>query len=281
MNRLLAVSAVLLLAAACSKSEPPPPAAATPASAPASAVSKGPAITAMPKFDSAPILDRIKAMSADEFEGRAPGTKGEELTVRYLEDEFKKLGLQPGNTDGTYVQKVPLVGITGDQHAAADHRRRRDHEDLQVEGRGRRLDQARRRRRGDQRLRDDLRRLRRDRARVQLGRLQGRRRQGQDHRRARQRPAGARRRRSREARRQGLQRQGDDLLRPLDLQVRGGREARRGRRPDRARDRPGRLPVPGRAGQPAARSSTWSRPTRTWAGRRSRDGSRSTPRRRS
>jgi Zn-dependent M28 family amino/carboxypeptidase len=111
MQRMLAVSAVLLLAA-CSKSEPPPPAPATPASAPASAVSKGPAITSMPKFDSAPMLDRIKAMSADEFEGRAPGTKGEELTVRYLEEEFKKLGLQPGNTDGTFVQKVPLVGIT-------------------------------------------------------------------------------------------------------------------------------------------------------------------------
>ena len=138
-----------------------------------------------------------------------------------------------------------------DQHAAADHRRRRRHEDLQVEGRGRRLDQARRRRRGNQRLRDDLCRLRRDRARVQLGRLQGRRRQGQDHRRARERPAGARRRRSREARRQGLQRQGDDVLRPLDLQVRGGREARRRRHPDRARGRPRRLPVPGRAGQPA------------------------------
>ena len=137
-----------------------------------------------------------------------------------------------------------------DQHAAADHRRRRGHEDLQVEGRGRRLDQARRRRRGDQRLRDDLCRLRRDRARVQLGRLQGRRRQGQDHRRARERPAGARRRRSREARRQGLQRQGDDVLRPLDLQVRGGREARCRRHPDRARGRPRRLPVPGRAGQP-------------------------------
>ena len=59
------------------------------------------------------ILDRIKVLSSDEYEGRAPGTKGEELTVRYLEDEFKKLGLQPGNTDGTYIQKVPLVGITG------------------------------------------------------------------------------------------------------------------------------------------------------------------------
>ena len=113
MNCKAFAVALLVFAAACSKSEPPPPAAATAASAPASASSKGPAITTMPKFDAAPILDRIKAMSADELEGRAPGTKGEELTVRYLEEEFKKLGLQPGNTDGTFVQKVPLVGITG------------------------------------------------------------------------------------------------------------------------------------------------------------------------
>src|SRR6185295_320714 len=45
-------------------------------------------------------------------EGRGPGTKGEELTVQYLIDQFKSIGLQPGNTDGTFVQKVPLVGIT-------------------------------------------------------------------------------------------------------------------------------------------------------------------------
>src|SRR5262245_31881147 len=118
MKRSLFVSALLVFAVACSKSEPPAPAATTPASnppgaAPASATSKEPAITTMPKFEAAPVLDRIKAMSADQFEGRAPGTKGEELTVKYLEDEFKKLGLKPGNTDGTFVQKVPLVGITG------------------------------------------------------------------------------------------------------------------------------------------------------------------------
>jgi Zn-dependent M28 family amino/carboxypeptidase len=58
------------------------------------------------------ILDRTKVLSSDEYEGRAPGTKGEDLTVGYLENEFKKIGLQPGNTDGTYIQKVPLVGIT-------------------------------------------------------------------------------------------------------------------------------------------------------------------------
>ena len=66
----------------------------------------------LPKIEPAAILDRIKVLASDEYEGRAPGTKGEELTVQYLETELKKLGLKPGNTDGTYIQKVPLVGIT-------------------------------------------------------------------------------------------------------------------------------------------------------------------------
>jgi Zn-dependent M28 family amino/carboxypeptidase len=65
------------------------------------------------RIEPAAILERTKVLSADEYEGRAPGTKGEDLTVRYLEEEFKKLGLKPGNSDGTYIQKVPLVGITG------------------------------------------------------------------------------------------------------------------------------------------------------------------------
>jgi Zn-dependent M28 family amino/carboxypeptidase len=106
MKRIGAL-AVALIVAACSKSEPPPPAASTPA--PAAAPT---AITQMPKFESAPMLDHIKKLSSDEFEGRGPGTKGEELTVKYLEDAFKNIGLQPGNTDGSYIQKVPMVGIT-------------------------------------------------------------------------------------------------------------------------------------------------------------------------
>ena len=64
-------------------------------------------------IDANAILERIKVLASDEYEGRAPGTKGEDLTVQYLVSESKKLGLQPGNPDGTYVQKVPLVGITG------------------------------------------------------------------------------------------------------------------------------------------------------------------------
>src|SRR5262245_46674487 len=58
------------------------------------------------------LLQHIKTLASDEFEGRAPGTKGEELTVNYLTEQFKRLGLKPGNPDGSYTQKVPLVGYT-------------------------------------------------------------------------------------------------------------------------------------------------------------------------
>src|SRR5262245_64506839 len=58
------------------------------------------------------LLGHIKTLASDEFEGRAPGTKGEELTVNYLTEQFKRLGLKPGNPDGSYTQKVPLVGYT-------------------------------------------------------------------------------------------------------------------------------------------------------------------------
>ena len=59
----------------------------------------------------ADLLAHIKVLASDEFEGRAPGTPGEDRTVAYLRDRFKALGLKPGNPDGTYVQDVPLVGF--------------------------------------------------------------------------------------------------------------------------------------------------------------------------
>ncbi len=64
------------------------------------------------------IMQHTKVLSADEYEGRGPGTKGEELTVKYLTEQYQKLGLKPGNPDGTYVQKVPLVGFTAQPTAS-------------------------------------------------------------------------------------------------------------------------------------------------------------------
>jgi Zn-dependent M28 family amino/carboxypeptidase len=57
------------------------------------------------------LLAHIKILSSDEFEGRAPSTRGEELSVRYLVNQFRSFGLKPGNPNGTYVQDVPLFGI--------------------------------------------------------------------------------------------------------------------------------------------------------------------------
>ena len=69
-------------------------------------------LKALPAIDPAAVLGHVKTLASDAFEGRAPGTPGEEKTVAYLVEAFRKLGLKPGNPDGTYVQKVPLVGIT-------------------------------------------------------------------------------------------------------------------------------------------------------------------------
>src|SRR5438046_1219373 len=57
------------------------------------------------------LVTHSKMIASDEFEGRAPGTKGEELSVKYISDQFKQIGLKPGNPDGSYVQEVPLAGI--------------------------------------------------------------------------------------------------------------------------------------------------------------------------
>ncbi len=58
------------------------------------------------------LLEEIRVLASDEYEGRAPGTRGEELTVARLIDRFRSFGLQPGNPDGSYIQKVPLIGYT-------------------------------------------------------------------------------------------------------------------------------------------------------------------------
>ncbi|TDR23490.1 M28 family metallopeptidase [Marinicella litoralis] len=56
------------------------------------------------------LTQHIKTLASDEFGGRAPGTQGEELTVEYLINEFKKAGLEPGNGD-SFTQAVPLTSV--------------------------------------------------------------------------------------------------------------------------------------------------------------------------
>lgn len=103
MIRRLPPFVVLLTFAACAK----------PDSSSTSSASVPPAVTAAAESISGPsMLQHIKDLSADSMEGRGPGTPGEVKTVAYIESQFKALGLTPGNPDGTYQQKVEMIGYT-------------------------------------------------------------------------------------------------------------------------------------------------------------------------
>ncbi len=52
----------------------------------------------------------VRRLSSDEFEGRRPGTVGEEKTVAFLVARFRALGLKPGNRD-SFVQTVPMIEL--------------------------------------------------------------------------------------------------------------------------------------------------------------------------
>ncbi len=101
MKKLFACSLALLLAPLLTYAAPQdPPKEATDA------------------IDTAGLLEHIKVLGSDKFEGRAPGSKGEIESVRYISEQFQKLGLRPGNPSGTYTQEVPLAGILGSPTAS-------------------------------------------------------------------------------------------------------------------------------------------------------------------
>ncbi|MXO75530.1 M28 family peptidase [Altererythrobacter aerius] len=99
--RLLTAAATAALLTACTTAAAPPP----PASGAVPEVAAG-------TLSEATMRHAIARLASDEFEGRAPGTAGEEKTVAFLIDQFRKAGLEPGN-NGSWVQRVPLVEITG------------------------------------------------------------------------------------------------------------------------------------------------------------------------
>jgi Zn-dependent M28 family amino/carboxypeptidase len=84
---------------------------ASPAESTASDAAGAPSVVAA-GISADTLLAEIERLASDEFEGRAPGSPGEALTVAYLTEQFQALGLEPGNPDGSWVQNVPLVGIT-------------------------------------------------------------------------------------------------------------------------------------------------------------------------
>jgi len=64
------------------------------------------------------IRQHIDRLASDGFEGRAPGTAGEDSSVAYITEQFKAIGLAPGNPDGTYIQPVSMIGYTSHPDAS-------------------------------------------------------------------------------------------------------------------------------------------------------------------
>jgi len=60
-------------------------------------------------IDAGRLSSIVRTLSSDEFEGRAPGTRGEAKTVDYLVGQLKALGLEPAGPNGSYTQVVPLL----------------------------------------------------------------------------------------------------------------------------------------------------------------------------
>jgi len=64
------------------------------------------------------ILQHINRLASDGFDGPDPGAAGEGSSVAYLTEQFKAIGLAPGNPDGTYIQPVSMIGYTSHPEAS-------------------------------------------------------------------------------------------------------------------------------------------------------------------
>ena len=63
-------------------------------------------------FSAARISDDIRTISADEYQGRYPGTDGERMVLAWLQAQYEAMGLQPGGPDGQWLQPVELKRFT-------------------------------------------------------------------------------------------------------------------------------------------------------------------------
>ena len=108
---LIGLAAGALALAGCKQADTPAPAAAP-------AAAQTPALPAsdhtfQPAIDAGDFAELVKTLASDEFEGRAPGSVGEDRTVEYIRAQMQRIGLQPGNGD-SFFQDVPMVETTAD-----------------------------------------------------------------------------------------------------------------------------------------------------------------------
>jgi Zn-dependent M28 family amino/carboxypeptidase len=107
-RHLLLCLAAATAVAACQRQ---PAASTAPAATPATAAVA--AHTFSPAIDAGDFVEHVKVLSSDAFEGRGPGTPGEDKSVDYIKAQMQRIGLKPGN-NGQWFQTVPMVETTAD-----------------------------------------------------------------------------------------------------------------------------------------------------------------------
>ncbi|MEO8042872.1 MAG: M28 family peptidase, partial [Acidobacteriota bacterium] len=65
------------------------------------------------RFDAARMRERVMRLSADDFEGRGPGTEGGKRAAQYIADQMRASGVKPANKS-SYYQNVPMIGVKAD-----------------------------------------------------------------------------------------------------------------------------------------------------------------------
>jgi Zn-dependent M28 family amino/carboxypeptidase len=70
------------------------------------------AIAAFQKIDTERIRAHVRFLSHDLLEGRGTGQRGGDIAAEYIATQFALDGLKPAGDNGTYMQKVPMVGTT-------------------------------------------------------------------------------------------------------------------------------------------------------------------------
>jgi Zn-dependent M28 family amino/carboxypeptidase len=70
------------------------------------------AVAAFQKIDADRIRSHVIFLSHDLLEGRGTGQRGGDIAAQYIATQFALYGLKPAGDNGTYMQKVPMVGVT-------------------------------------------------------------------------------------------------------------------------------------------------------------------------
>ena len=76
----------------------------------AAAAQAAPGTTIARAVDAGVIEAHLAILADDALEGRGTGQRGGEIAAKYLAAQFARLGLEPAGDDGTYYQRIPLVG---------------------------------------------------------------------------------------------------------------------------------------------------------------------------